>query len=198
MYKCVTLGARGLTGECAPMSMGRSRGERTPMALTKCQDCGHEVSSLAPACPKCGRPLAQRETATPKRKGTWCPNCGQDVVPAVTSVGGGTCTVGSRETWKCPSCKRVLYRSGCFVATVTYGDEDIVEVRFLRAFRDCVLAPSRFGRFLIWLYYRCGPYLGWLVLHTPFAKKTARRSLDFFVTAIEHLTNLRRDHFRAR
>ena len=27
------------------------------MALTKCPDCGFEVSTEAPACPKCGRPM---------------------------------------------------------------------------------------------------------------------------------------------
>ena len=28
------------------------------MALTKCPDCGNDVSTEAPACPKCGRPIA--------------------------------------------------------------------------------------------------------------------------------------------
>lgn len=28
------------------------------MALTKCPDCGSSVSSVAPTCPKCGRPIA--------------------------------------------------------------------------------------------------------------------------------------------
>lgn len=27
------------------------------MGLVKCPDCGHEVSDLAPACPKCARPM---------------------------------------------------------------------------------------------------------------------------------------------
>jgi len=27
------------------------------MALIKCEDCGKEVSSMAPACPQCGRPM---------------------------------------------------------------------------------------------------------------------------------------------
>ena len=39
---------------------------------------------------------------------------------------------------KCRQYFRVLHRSGCFVATVTNRDEDLVEVRFLRAFRDRV------------------------------------------------------------
>jgi hypothetical protein len=28
------------------------------MALTTCEDCRHEVSTLAHACPQCGRPIA--------------------------------------------------------------------------------------------------------------------------------------------
>jgi hypothetical protein len=29
------------------------------MALTKCPDCGADISDLAPACIKCGRPMAE-------------------------------------------------------------------------------------------------------------------------------------------
>jgi hypothetical protein len=40
------------------------------MALTKCEDCGHDVSTSATACPNCGRPLdaspaATRQTVAP-------------------------------------------------------------------------------------------------------------------------------------
>ena len=42
------------------------------MALTKCPDCGSDVSDLAPVCPKCGRPLtvqaAQKSPAPPPAK----------------------------------------------------------------------------------------------------------------------------------
>ncbi len=42
------------------------------MALTKCPDCGSDVSDLAPVCPKCGRPLAvqaaQQAPAPPPAK----------------------------------------------------------------------------------------------------------------------------------
>lgn len=30
------------------------------MALIKCPDCGAEVSDQAPACPKCGAPIAMK------------------------------------------------------------------------------------------------------------------------------------------
>lgn len=53
-------------------------------ALTKCPDCGSEVSRSALACPKCGRPMpapvenARRcETDGTKFTGNYCPKCGQ-------------------------------------------------------------------------------------------------------------------------
>ena len=35
------------------------------MALVSCPDCGHEVSTEAPACPNCGRPWPGRQMGTP-------------------------------------------------------------------------------------------------------------------------------------
>ena len=44
------------------------------MALSKCPDCSNEVSTLAAACPKCGRPMKQpiilSESATSPQKTT--------------------------------------------------------------------------------------------------------------------------------
>lgn len=38
------------------------------MAMTKCRECGREVSDQAAACPGCGAPIAPREvSATAKR-----------------------------------------------------------------------------------------------------------------------------------
>ena len=34
------------------------------MALTKCPDCGKEISDQAPACPNCGRPQATQPHQT--------------------------------------------------------------------------------------------------------------------------------------
>ena len=36
------------------------------MALITCPDCGHQVSSRAPACPKCGGPIQPEESAPQK------------------------------------------------------------------------------------------------------------------------------------
>jgi len=38
------------------------------MALTKCPDCGKEVSSVAPTCPSCGHPIAAHTTELTSKK----------------------------------------------------------------------------------------------------------------------------------
>jgi len=38
------------------------------MPLVKCADCGTEVSDQAPACPKCGRPIATHVTERTSRR----------------------------------------------------------------------------------------------------------------------------------
>lgn len=165
------------------------------MALVKCAECGKEISSNAEACPNCGNPTRLKSVPA-QTSGTYCPNCRTHVTPVVTSVGGGSCSFGKREVWECPKCFRVLHRSGCFVATVTYGDEDIVEVIFLRAFRDTVLSRSEVGRVAIWAYYHLGPFAARAVEITPFVKPVCRRILDTIVILIEKRTDLKRDWFR--
>lgn len=164
------------------------------MALVKCSECGKEISSNAESCPNCGNPMQARTNDV--QGGTLCPSCKVHVTPVVTSVGGGSCSFGKRETWKCPKCRRVLHRSGCFVATVTYGDEDIVEVRFLRAFRDEVLTKLYSGRILIIIYYRLGSHVARVVEVLPFLRGFCRRTLDSIVKCIESKTHLKRNNFR--
>ena len=164
------------------------------MALIECTECGKEVSSRANACPNCGNPI--RGQSSSAQEGTLCSKCKTRVAPVVTSVGGGSCSFGKRETWKCPRCKKVLHQSGCFVATVTYGDEDLIEVRFLRAFRDEVLSESLAGRILIWVYYRVGSQMARVVELLPLLKTPCRWALDQVVAGIEASTHLRRSSFR--
>lgn len=105
--------------------------------------------------------------------------------------------MGSREIWKCPRCKSVLHRSGCFVATVTYGDEDEVEVRFLRAFRDEVLSRTGVGRVAIRAYYMFGPYFARIVELLPPLRHLSRTVLDAIVKLIERTSHLTRRNFRS-
>jgi hypothetical protein len=164
------------------------------MVLVKCPECGRDISSNAEACPNCGNPM--KSTGAPQNTGTFCATCNTHVTPVVTSVGGGSCSFGNRETWKCPKCTQVLHRSGCFIATVTYGDEDIIEVQFLRAFRDEVLSKSAAGRLLIWTYYHVGSYVARVVELLPPLRILCRRILDGIVGGIEATTHLKRSTFR--
>jgi len=163
------------------------------MALTKCSECGKDVSSAADSCPNCGNPICKTVNHS---SGTYCPTCKIRVTPVVTSVGGGSCSVGKRETWKCPRCTTVLHRSGCFVATAAYGDEDLIEVQFLRNFRDEVLSKLRLGRAYIWLYYHLGPYIARIVELVPPLRNAARYILDHIIVLIENKTHLRRSDHR--
>lgn len=48
------------------------------MSLIQCDDCGHQMSASAAACPKCGAPQRRQ-----------CPNCGARTVEAVDGLKGG-------------------------------------------------------------------------------------------------------------
>lgn len=52
------------------------------MALMKCPDCEAEISTEAPACPKCGRPNASRQAPAEKKRGTISPGCGTVIIIA--------------------------------------------------------------------------------------------------------------------
>ena len=67
--------------------------------------------------------------------------------------------------------------SGCFIATVCYGDYDAREVRILRRFRDETLLKSPGGCSAVETYYRLSPpFARWLGRH-PLMARTIRASL---------------------
>jgi hypothetical protein len=160
-----------------------------------CPKCGLELPDSAQFCMKCGYALTGDATPNPP-SGAECPYCKKTVIPMVHSVGGGSCSVGSRERWTCPSCRRVIFRKGCLVATAAYGNEDFIEVQFLRAFRDSILRRSFAGSAFIDFYYAVSPYLAWCMERIPILKAPARRCLDVVVFQIEKRTALQRGHFR--
>jgi prepilin-type N-terminal cleavage/methylation domain-containing protein len=64
--------------------------------------------------------------------------------------------------------------SGCFVATVAYGDPGHPMVRILRDFRDRYLLPWRGGRWLVKKYYEHGPAAADIIRNRPLAMWAVR------------------------
>jgi len=58
------------------------------MALTKCPDCGREVSTAALSCPGCGRPFSASAVAREVSGGRACPHCGSHAVGKVRGMQG--------------------------------------------------------------------------------------------------------------
>lgn len=81
------------------------------MAIVKCPDCGSDVSTEAPACPKCGRPLAPA-----KRKSTSIPTGWALLVIAVstiwivTALSSRTGSAGNPDRTGAPA---IAQRQGC-------------------------------------------------------------------------------------
>ena len=66
------------------------------------------------------------------------------------------------------------HHSRCFIATAVHG-ENSIEVLTLRAFRDNVLAASRFGRAFIASYQRLSPPLAAVIAKRPSLQSLAKR-----------------------
>ena len=162
-----------------------------------CDRCGSQMSEGQTFCTNCGcqlPPPIQQPQQTPVQQpqpqpqmqgGMWCSRCNQYVVPLVTSVGGGSCSVGSRTKFLCPQCGHVLKRKGCFIATATYESADADEVFLLRQYRDNVLEKSLMGRAFIRFYYLTSPYVAKVVESSEPIKRVARRLLDKLVPIAE-------------
>lgn len=60
------------------------------MALTICPDCEREISTLAPHCPQCGRPVEKKQDAARVVQvppGDICPSCGSVGYPIMRTRG---------------------------------------------------------------------------------------------------------------
>jgi len=96
-----------------------------------------------------------------------------------------------KENWEKMGTSNQLHakgasRSGCFVATVVYGEPFAPEVELLRSFRDKVLVRHFSGRLFVRFYYAgAGQFMAHLLSsHCPCLIPHVRRSVDAIVRRI--------------
>ncbi len=104
---------------------------------------------------------------TTKAKTKTCPFCMMDDVPI--------------EAMRCRHCAgdirqhEMLHSKVCFVATATLGDEDHPALITLRQYRDTILIPRSYGRYLVRTYYAVGPSLAALLRQSAWLRQLSRR-----------------------
>ena len=74
--------------------------------------------------------------------------------------------------------------SGCYIATMVYGDYDHPQVIILRKFRDNVLDNSIFGRWFIKTYYQYSPNLVKKMKNKQIVNSVIRKILNLIVIII--------------
>ena len=75
-------------------------------------------------------------------------------------------------------------KSGCYIATMAYGDYDHPQVIHLRDFRDNYLNKSMWGRVFIKFYYSVSPNIVNLFNNNRYANSFARLFLNFFIANV--------------
>jgi hypothetical protein len=75
--------------------------------------------------------------------------------------------------------------SGCYIATMAYGDYDHPQVMILRKFRDEVLDKSEFGKWFIKTYYHYSPKLVKKLKNKKVINSMIRRILNQFIKLIK-------------
>ena len=71
--------------------------------------------------------------------------------------------------------------SGCYIATMAYGDYDHPQVLILRNFRDSILKKYFLGRLFINVYYNISPVIVKRFKNNQFIKRRTRDFLDSFI-----------------
>ena len=79
--------------------------------------------------------------------------------------------------------------SGCYIATMVYGDYDEPQVMVLRDFRDNVLRNSALGRLFIRFYYRFSPTWVEHLKDKKHINSFIRVILDKFISIYKHEKN---------
>lgn len=82
---------------------------------------------------------------------------------------------------------RIESKSGatCFVASAAYQDPNHVDVIYLRAYRDQVLAKNYFGRKFISTYWIVGPYLAKVVRMSNYIQKCSKFMISTLVDILK-------------
>ena len=80
-------------------------------------------------------------------------------------------------------------KSGCFIATVVYGDPFCYEVCTLRSWRDNTLSKSRLGQMVIALYYSYGPTVANWTRENASMKIVFRKIFDIFIESVLKKSN---------
>ena len=75
--------------------------------------------------------------------------------------------------------------SGCYIATMAYGDYDHPQVMILRQFRDNVLDKSAFGKWFIKVYYHYSPKLVEKLKTKKTVNSIIRQTLNQFIKLIK-------------
>jgi hypothetical protein len=75
--------------------------------------------------------------------------------------------------------------SGCYIATMAYGDYDHPQVMILRKFRDETLSNTFFGRSFVSFYYATSPHLVKLLKNQKYINQLIRNLLDRFVNKVK-------------
>jgi hypothetical protein len=76
-------------------------------------------------------------------------------------------------------------KSGCYIATMVYGDYDHTQVRILRSYRDNTLSKSSLGRWFVVKYYKYSPVLVMHFSKNKSANLVIRIALNQFIKIIK-------------
>lgn len=76
-------------------------------------------------------------------------------------------------------------KSGCYIATMAYGDYNHPQVIELRNFRDNVLSKNYVGRAFIQIYYAISPRLVMFLKNNIWVNKQIRKVLDQLINKLK-------------